>query len=359
MVVTLRARDTGSKEEEEAVITEKIFAPTTPVLLGSEVTIPIYVDENVSRTEQSQQHDNYLKELLEVYRDQIVTLKLELNHKNEIISDLIQCIKVNKNASVASSNEASIGEATNSPCVAKLDKSVVKTDQDQIDSNHSDNSAWQSPKKAAKASKNKIVQPTVTSNRYKKLADNKWLSDGRKHPNASVKGNSEKKRSIAIVGDSMLKDVKQWNLRKAVPNSNLFLKCFPGAKSSDMVDYVKPSMRNNPDLILCHFGTNDLRSEQSPVQIADAIIDVASKLKSDTNEVVVSSIINRGDGYNEKARSVNSYIVKLCQERNLAFLDNNNIGLNHLQRGGHWGGLHLNSSGTGIFKNNIVNIINC
>ena len=107
MVVTLRARDTGSKEEEEAVITEKICAPTTPVLLGSEVTIPIYVDENVSRTGQSQQHDNYLKELLEVYRDQIVTLKLELNHKNEIISDLIQCIKVNKNASVASSNEAS------------------------------------------------------------------------------------------------------------------------------------------------------------------------------------------------------------------------------------------------------------
>ena len=157
----------------------------------------------------------------------------------------------------------------------------------------------------------------------------------------------------------MLKGVKQWNLRKAVPNSNLFLKCFPGAKSSDMVDYVKPSMRNNPDLILCHFGTNDLRSEQSPVQIADAIIDVASKLKSDTNEVVVSSIINCGDGYKEKARSVNSYIVKLCQERNLAFLDNNNIGLNHLQRGGHWGGLHLNSSGTGIFKNNIVNIINC
>ena len=95
------------------------------------------------------------------------------------------------------------------------------------------------------------------------------------------------------------------------------------------------------------------------MQIANAIIDEASKLKYDANKVVVSSIINRGDGYNEKARLVNSNIVKLCQERNLVYLDNNNIGLNHLQRGGHWGGLHLNSSGTGIFKNNIVNIINC
>ena len=59
--------------------------PTTPVLLSSKVTIPIHVDENVSGTGKSQQHNNYLKELLEVYRDQIVTLKLELNNKNEII----------------------------------------------------------------------------------------------------------------------------------------------------------------------------------------------------------------------------------------------------------------------------------
>ena len=104
-------------------------------------------------------------------------------------------------------------------------------------------------------------------------------------------------------------------MRKAVPNNNLYLKCFPGAKTSGMVDYIKPSMRNNPDLVLCHFGTNDLRSDLSPVQIANAIIDVASKLKSDSNEVVVSLIINRGDGFNRKARSVKRNILKLCQEK--------------------------------------------
>ena len=82
-----------------------------------------------------------------------------------------------------------------------------------------------------------------------------------------------------------------------------------------MVDYIKPSMRNNPDLVLSHFGTNDLRSDLSPVQIANAIIDVASKLKSDSNEVVVSLIINRGDGFNRKARSVKRNILKLCQEK--------------------------------------------
>ena len=72
-----------------------------------------------------------------------------------------------------------------------------------------------------------------------------------------------------------------------------------------------------------------------------------------------SSIINGGEGFNEKARSVNSNIVKLCHEKILVYLDKNNVGLNHLQQDGHWGGLHLNNSRTGIFKNNIVNIINC
>ena len=99
-------------------------------MFSCEVTNPTHVDENVSRREQSQQHDNvYLKELLEVYRDQIGTLKLALNSKNEIVSDLIQCIQVNNITTVTSSNEVSVGEATKSPCVVKLDKSVVKIDQ--------------------------------------------------------------------------------------------------------------------------------------------------------------------------------------------------------------------------------------
>ena len=97
--------------------------------------------------------------------------------------------------SFASSNKASTGEATKSPCVAKLDKSVVETDRKQIESNHKDNSVWQVPKKAAKASEKKIVQPTVTSNsnRYTKLVDNELLSDSRPLSNALLKGNSEKK----------------------------------------------------------------------------------------------------------------------------------------------------------------------
>ena len=64
-------------------------------------------------------------------------------------------------------------------------------------------------------------------------------------------GKSDTKRSIQVLCNSMLKDIKQSNLRIAMPNSNLCLKCFPGLKTSDMVYYAKPSMPNNLTYLYC------------------------------------------------------------------------------------------------------------
>ena len=45
-----------------------------------------------------------------------------------------------------------------------------------------------------------------------------------------------------------------------------------------MQDYVKPTLRDNPDQIIVHVGTNDLASNKRPEQIAESIIDVAPSL---------------------------------------------------------------------------------
>ena len=45
-----------------------------------------------------------------------------------------------------------------------------------------------------------------------------------------------------------------------------------------MQDYVKPTLRENPDQIIVHVGTNDLASNKRPEQIAESIIDVAPSL---------------------------------------------------------------------------------
>ena len=68
------------------------------------------------------------------------------------------------------------------------------------------------------------------------------------------------------------------------------MKSFSGAKIRDMQDYVKPTLRENPNQIIVHVGTNDLASNTRPEQIAESIIC----------DVLVSSITVRNDQHCKK-----------------------------------------------------------
>ena len=125
-----------------------------------------------------------------------------------------------------------------------------------------------------------------------------------------------------------------------------------------MSHYVNPTIKRDPDIVVLHCGTNSLRDEESAEKIASDIADLAAKMKSDENEVVVSSIICRGDNLNEKAEKVNSTLLSLCQGLHLGYLDNSNINQEHLTYKGRFPGLHLNADGTNILFSNLVNSIN-
>ena len=60
-----------------------------------------------------------------------------------------------------------------------------------------------------------------------------------------------------------------------------------------MADYVKLSIRAKPNHFILHVGTNDFSSNRPPDEIAKAIIDLASELKSEEPGVSISSIIIR------------------------------------------------------------------
>ena len=85
----------------------------------------------------------------------------------------------------------------------------------------------------------------------------------------------KKSRSITILGDSILKEIKSYQI----------VKSFPGTTIRDMHESAIPSMmHNHPNLIAIHVGTNDLRSINSPNNIAQEIIELGMKLKSDEND---------------------------------------------------------------------------
>lgn len=169
------------------------------------------------------------------------------------------------------------------------------------------------------------------------------------------KRNKKKSHCVTtILGDSMLKDIKTHKMRKDVGiNEKLFIKNFPGATTKSMESYVIPSLEYNPDLVILHCGTNSLRTDFSPTKNAEDIAKLAETIKNDENEVMVSSIIQRDDHLRDKVKQVNQILSKLCFEKNIGYIDNDNITNEQLNNSG----LHLNFKGTATLANNLLRAI--
>ena len=62
------------------------------------------------------------------------------------------------------------------------------------------------------------------------------------------------------------------------------VRSFSGEKFSCFTGHFRPTLRDiNPDQIILHAGTNDLKTENTASPIAKATIDPASSLKNDDN----------------------------------------------------------------------------
>ena len=144
-------------------------------------------------------------------------------------------------------------------------------------------------------------------------------------------------------------------MRKSLPNNvNVYIKPFSGATVDCMKSYVIPSMKFNPNVVILNTGTNDLRSNKQPEQIADDILNLARSIKLDDNEIVISGIVPRNDALNSKGIAVNNFLKQKLPQNDIAFIDNENINPKmHLNNSG----LHLNYHGVAILANNFIDYI--
>ena len=90
-------------------------------------------------------------------------------------------------------------------------------------------------------------------------------------------------------------------------------------------------MKYSPDLAIIHCKTNNHRSKLSGLEIATNIIKLVSNMKYAQNEFVIWSLIYRGEGFNNKVFKVNANLSTMVGKHQLGFLDNSNIGSEHLQ----------------------------
>ena len=124
--------------------------------------------------------------------------------------------------------------------------------------------------------------------------------------------------------------------------------------TDDMESYIKPTLKNKPERIIIHCGTNDLKNS-TPRSIAENILSLAKLSQQENNTVLVSSIVPRNDHLDKKGKEVNLIFKKRCNEVNLAFISHGNIRTRHHC---NYDGLHLNDKGVTLFTENIVSALN-
>ena len=151
----------------------------------------------------------------------------------------------------------------------------------------------------------------------------------------------------------MVKHLNGLEMSKKIKNCKVYVQSFPGAKVQCMDNYKKPSIRDELDHLIIHVGTNDLNLEVSSKSIAELIVDLAMSLKTESNNVSVSSIILRTDNslLNQKRSEVNSHLKHPSEERNLYLIENTKkFRSHHLNKGR----LHLKRKGSKLLNDRFI-----
>lgn len=290
-------------------------------------------DDEVNKTKELEEK-NKLIENNKTLNAEIKLLRTELLHKDEIINNLRNV----NNITLKPFDESGkiINDVVNKK--ADVNNNYRSSEVNNLDGNTNVYNINKSQ--------------TETSREESNYANDK---DEINYTEVKSKQSKKTKRQITILGTSIVKNIQAHKMKPCMKaNERIYIKSFSGATVRDLVDYSVPSRRYSPDLYILHGGGNDLPTIKSAEVIADELINLASDLKTNENDVIVSSITKRNDRYNEKGMDVNHFLQLKCNELSIGYIDNSNIGINHLNNSG----LHLNYFGTKALANNFLKAIN-
>ena len=83
--------------------------------------------------------------------------------------------------------------------------------------------------------------------------------------------------------------------KKVKSDCKICVKHFSGATTNCMEDYMKPTLRKDPNHIILYVGTNDLILDRTSQDIATSIVSLMCSVKGENYDVSISNIILRID----------------------------------------------------------------
>ena len=136
--------------------------------------------------------------------------------------------------------------------------------------------------------------------------------------------NNSSKQTVAIIGDSIIKQLDEKKLSNR--EKNVTVRAFPWATTDDIKDYCKPIAKRRRDICIVHTGTNDLKEsdELSIVEIIVKVKEIIENISRGTN-TLISTLVNRYDSeeLHHKALRVNDKLKQLLPAYDL--IDNGNL----------------------------------
>ena len=210
----------------------------------------------------------------------------------------------------------------------------------------------------AKSSKRvKQSTPSLSSNKnYDQADENKeaaHASPQTTEHSAEQSGTqqSKGKRSVLLMGDSMIKAIEEQKLSKSQSVKKI---CSRGAKITAIKDQLTPPLQHTAyDSVIIHAGKNDL-NESKPEDVIKGLTEMAEEaIKIRSIKVSVSELISqRDENANEKIMHINHTIKAVCVSRGWLFIDNARIKVEHLKNKNK--GIHLNGDGVKILASNFI-----
>ena len=114
---------------------------------------------------------------------------------------------------------------------------------------------------------------TDTFNSDRSLCD--YNSSEESSDNKTDTRNDQQKKKVVITGDSMLNGLHEKGLSM---NHNVKVKNYPGGTSETILDNIDDIVKNKPDYLIIHAGTNDLTNGINLLNQAKKIVKQVKKV---------------------------------------------------------------------------------
>ena len=283
---------------------------TSPKIIRPEITTQVV---NMSTTQEPQESDiNVTKVQLQSLENKsfgkILAFKSYFMDKILSLKDQIKAYKINDNVLELSTKKSEDLLLRERVKYLESENKFLKDDifnkQKLIDKLLENNNklvdfrSHHVPVQYIQGSQSGSVNGSRSSNdrKYKPVDDNSPQVKLRENKNPNNKENhgvinSASKKEIMIVGDSMIKHV---NWREVSRDDSVKIRCHSGATTDDIIDYVRPTARKKPDIIIIHTGINSIQNKVNTLQKVRKVITTIKEIDVNKEiQIVFSSVIQR------------------------------------------------------------------